>query len=111
MELKDLRVAAQVMDKKRVREEVELVIQPASMRIYKKAKQEGLTKIFEKAGGQVILPACGACIGQGKGKVEEGEVVISTYSRNYKGRMGLGDAYLATPSVAASAIAGYITAP
>ena len=109
--LDDLSAVAEVLKGNFVNKNVELVVQPASMNIYHQAEKEGLLQIFNKAGAQVVLPACGACIGEGPGKVGLKEVVISASNRNFKGRMGEGDAYLANPRVvAASAIAGFICA-
>jgi homoaconitate hydratase len=74
----------------------------------------GAWQTIVDAGATVLPPSCGPCIGLGTGLLESGEVGISATNRNFKGRMGAKDAqcYLASPEVvAASAIAGYITAP
>jgi homoaconitate hydratase len=66
------------------------------------------------AGAIPLPPGCGACIGLGRGLVEKGETAISATNRNFKGRMGDRDSfvYLASPAVvAASALAGFISAP
>ena len=73
-------------------------------------RAQGLSRIFEHAGAQVIEPSCGACINAGPGvSTRPDQVVISAQNRNFPGRSGPGQMYLASPlTVAASAIAGYI---
>jgi len=106
----DLKRAADILRGKHVASNVLLVIHPASSDIYQKIKQEGIEIIFTDAGATILPPSCGACIGQGPGRINTQETGISTSNRNYPGRMGKGSAYLANPMVvAASAIAGYIT--
>jgi 3-isopropylmalate/(R)-2-methylmalate dehydratase large subunit len=72
--------------------------------------RRGYLEIFKKAGAQVIEPSCGACINAGPGvSTRPDQVVISAQNRNFPGRSGPGQMYLASPlTVAASAIAGYI---
>ena len=72
--------------------------------------RKGYLDIFQKAGAQVIEPSCGACINAGPGvSTRPDQVVISAQNRNFPGRSGPGQMYLASPlTVAASAIAGYI---
>jgi 3-isopropylmalate/(R)-2-methylmalate dehydratase large subunit len=67
-------------------------------------------EIFERAGARVIEPSCGACINAGPGvSTRADQVVISAQNRNFPGRSGPGQMYLASPlTVAASAVAGYI---
>ena len=71
------------------------------------------TEIFEKVGAQMINPSCGACIAAGPGVSKtETQVTISAQNRNFPGRSGPGQVYLASPLVvAASAIEGRIVAP
>jgi 3-isopropylmalate/(R)-2-methylmalate dehydratase large subunit len=72
--------------------------------------RKGYLDIFRQAGAQVIEPSCGACINAGPGvSTRSDQVVISAQNRNFPGRSGPGQMYLASPlTVAASAIAGYI---
>jgi len=72
--------------------------------------RQGYLEIFERAGAHVIEPSCGACINAGPGvSTRPDQVVISAQNRNFPGRSGPGQMYLASPlTVAASAIAGYI---
>jgi len=73
--------------------------------------RKGYLDIFKKAGAIVIEPSCGACINAGPGvSTRPEQVVISAQNRNFPGRSGPGQMYLASPyTVAASAVAGYIT--
>ncbi len=112
--LEDLRIAADVLKGKKVKEGFQLLVAPASVEIYKQAMKEGLIEIFIDAGGSVLSPSCGPCLGTGQGIPADGYNVISTANRNFKGRMGnpKSDVYLASPAaVAASAITGVITDP
>jgi 3-isopropylmalate/(R)-2-methylmalate dehydratase large subunit len=72
--------------------------------------KQGYLDIFHKAGAIVIEPSCGACINAGPGvSTRPDQVVISAQNRNFPGRSGPGQMYLASPyTVAASAVAGYI---
>ena len=72
--------------------------------------RNGYLETFEKAGAHVIEPSCGACINAGPGvSTRADQIVISAQNRNFPGRSGPGQMYLASPlTVAASAVAGYI---
>ena len=112
--LEDLRIAADILKGKTVKDGFQLLVAPASVEIYKQAMKEGLIEIFIDAGGSVLSPSCGPCLGTGQGIPADGYNVISTANRNFKGRMGnpKSDVYLASPAaVAASAITGVITDP
>jgi len=108
--LTDLKQTAGVVDGREV--VVPLVVQPASMEIFEQAEREGILETIRRAGGKILLPGCGACIGMGPGGVESaGDIVISATNRNFPGRMGKagGEIYLASPAtVAASSVAGRI---
>jgi 3-isopropylmalate/(R)-2-methylmalate dehydratase large subunit len=95
---------------KRVADSVKFYIQFGSQETREYAIRRGYLEIFEKAGAQVIEPSCGACINAGPGVTTRPEqVVISAQNRNFPGRSGPGQMYLASPlTVAASAVAGYI---
>lgn len=110
--LEDLRVAAEVLDGKMVSSNVRLLVIPASRAIYLQALEEGLLTKMIKAGAIILASSCGPCLGTGQGIPADGDRVISTANRNFMGRMGNPKAsiYLASPAtVAASAVAGYIT--
>lgn len=112
--ISDLRVAAKVLEGKKVKDGLRCIIIPATQTIYKQAIQEGLIEIFIDAGAVVSTPTCGPCLGGYMGILAKGERCISTTNRNFVGRMGHveSEVYLASPAVAAaSAVAGYITKP
>ena len=95
---------------KRVAESVKFYIQFGSQETRDYCIRKGYLDIFQKAGAHVIEPSCGACINAGPGVTTRPEqVVISAQNRNFPGRSGPGQMYLASPlTVAASAVAGYI---
>jgi 3-isopropylmalate/(R)-2-methylmalate dehydratase large subunit len=112
--IEDLRVAAEVIKGKKVKEGVRALVIPASMEVYKQALTEGLTEIFTEAGAMVCGAACGPCLGGHIGLLASGETCVSTSNRNFIGRMGSKKAnvYLASPATAAaSAVTGKITDP
>ncbi len=112
--LDDLRIAAQILDGKKVKKGIRCIIIPATQNIYMQAMEEGLLKIFIEAGAVVSTPTCGPCLGGYMGILAEGEKCVSTTNRNFVGRMGHvnSEIYLASPAVAAaSAITGKITDP
>ncbi len=112
--LEDLREAARILEGKKVKDGLQLLIIPASQQIYLEAMKEGLIERFMLAGGNVLAPSCGPCLGTGQGIPADGYRVISTANRNFKGRMGNKEAfiYLASPAtVALSAINGVISDP
>ena len=80
--------------------------------MFRYCQAQGYDRIFAQAGATFIEPSCGACINAGPGVSRtEGEVTISAINRNFPGRSGPGQMYLASPlTVAASAVAGYIVA-
>jgi len=112
--LEDLRIAAGIIKERKVYPGVRFIVAPASQKIYLKALEEGILRTFVKAGAAVVTPGCGCCVGTHNGIPANGENVISTANRNFKGRMGNPEAfiYLASPAtVAASALEGEITDP
>jgi 3-isopropylmalate/(R)-2-methylmalate dehydratase large subunit len=112
--IEDLRLAAQVLKGKRVKDTVRTLVIPASQEVYRQALNEGLMEVFTDAGAIVCGSACGPCLGGHIGLLAAGEVCVSTSNRNFIGRMGSTQAsvYLASPAtVAASAVTGKITDP
>jgi 3-isopropylmalate/(R)-2-methylmalate dehydratase large subunit len=95
---------------KRVASSVEFYIQFGSQETREYCLRKGYLEIFQEAGAHVIEPSCGACINAGPGVTTRPEqVVISAQNRNFPGRSGPGQMYLASPlTVAASAVAGFI---
>jgi len=112
--IEDLRMAAEVLRGKTVKEGVRTLVIPASQEVYKQAVKEGMLEIFTDAGAMVCGSACGPCLGGHIGLLAPGETCVSTSNRNFIGRMGSTQAnvYLASPAtVAASAVTGRITDP
>jgi 3-isopropylmalate/(R)-2-methylmalate dehydratase large subunit len=112
--MEDLTIAASILRKRRVNNNVKMIVAPVSRAIFREAIEKGIISAFIKAGACVVSPGCGPCVGTHNGVPSKGEVVISTANRNFKGRMGNPDAfiYLASPAtVAASAIEGKIADP
>ncbi len=110
----DLRVAANILEGKKIPLDVRMIVIPASREIYLNALKEGLLEIFINSGAQVYYPTCGPCIGGHLGLLGSGEVCVSSSNRNFLGRMGSGESkvYLASPStIAASALAGQLSDP
>ena len=95
---------------KRVADSVTFYIQFGSQETREYCLRKGYLDVFQKAGAHVIEPSCGACINAGPGvSTRPDQVVISAQNRNFPGRSGPGQMYLASPfTVAASAVAGYI---
>jgi 3-isopropylmalate/(R)-2-methylmalate dehydratase large subunit len=95
---------------KRVADSVKFYIQFGSQETREYCIRRGYLDVFQKAGAHVIEPSCGACINAGPGvSTRPDQVVISAQNRNFPGRSGPGQMYLASPlTVAASAVAGYI---
>lgn len=112
--IEDLRIAAKILDGKKVKEGVRLLVSPASRDVFLQALREGLIEIFVKAGAAIVTSGCGCCVGVHSGILGDNEVCLSTQNRNFQGRLGntKGFIYLCSPSVAAySAIFGHIACP
>ncbi|MFH1655441.1 MAG: 3-isopropylmalate dehydratase large subunit [Candidatus Omnitrophota bacterium] len=112
--LEDLKIAAEILDGNRIKDGVKFIVAPASSKIFLEAMKRGIIQTFLQAGAVVVNPGCGPCVGTHHGVPADGEIVISTANRNFKGRMGNPKAfiYLSSPAtVAASAIEGKIIDP
>jgi 3-isopropylmalate/(R)-2-methylmalate dehydratase large subunit len=103
-------LADALKDGKRVADSCKFYIQFGSQETREYCVRRGYLEVFEKAGAHVIEPSCGACINAGPGvSTRPDQIVISAQNRNFPGRSGPGQMYLASPlTVAASAVAGYI---
>jgi 3-isopropylmalate/(R)-2-methylmalate dehydratase large subunit len=112
--LSDLTAAADILDGKTVAEGSRLLVLPASRAVFEEALEQGIITRLSRAGGLVLPPGCGPCLGAHQGALAPGERCLSTANRNFKGRMGCKEAeiYLASPqTVAASAIHGKLVDP
>ena len=110
--IEELRVAAQILKGKKVSDSVRFLIAPASNEVYMQALDEGLIDIFMESGAMVMNCNCSVCWGSCQGVIGKDEVLISTGTRNFKGRAGHPDSYVylgSAATVTASAIAGKIT--
>ncbi|HEY6575407.1 MAG TPA: aconitase/3-isopropylmalate dehydratase large subunit family protein [Mycobacterium sp.] len=111
-QLEDLEIAAGVLRGRSVAPGVRLLVTPASQAVYREAMRLGYLQDIADAGGVVTNSTCGACFGYHMGVVGPGEVCVTSSTRNFTGRMGSTEAeiFMASPAtVAASAVAGYIT--
>ncbi|MBI5218840.1 MAG: 3-isopropylmalate dehydratase large subunit [Bacteroidia bacterium] len=108
--MEDLRAAAAILKGRKAAPGVLLKIVPATDDIWKQCLSEGLIEIFKQAGALFSNAGCAGCAAGQVGMNGKKEVTVSTGNRNFPGKQGDGDMYLASPdTVAASAIAGYIT--
>lgn len=112
--LDDLTIGANLLKGKKVSPDVRLLVTPASVEIYKAALDQGLIRIFLDASAIVNHPGCSTCWGACQGVLADGQTMITSANRNFKGRAGSPESniYLASPAtVIASAIEGKITDP
>lgn len=112
--LEDLHVAAEVLRGKRLAKGVRLIVAAASRAVFDAALADGTVETLSSAGATFITSGCGPCVGTHQGVPGDGEVVISSTNRNFRGRMGNPNAnvYLGSPAVvAAAAVAGEIVDP
>ncbi|MCF8232533.1 MAG: 3-isopropylmalate dehydratase large subunit [Bacteroidales bacterium] len=108
--MSDMYAVAEVLKDKKVAPGVVLKIVPATDKIWQQCLEEGIIDTFKKAGALVSNAGCAGCAAGQVGQNGPGEVTISTGNRNFPGKQGKGEVYLASPSVvAASAVSGYIT--
>jgi len=112
--LEDFQIAAKILKGKKVKDGCRLVIAPASKTIMLDMIKDGTFQTLVEAGAVPVTPGCGPCVGTHNGVPSDGENVISTANRNFKGRMGNPNSfiYLSSPAtVAASVLEGKITDP
>jgi 3-isopropylmalate/(R)-2-methylmalate dehydratase large subunit len=111
--LDDLKIASEIINGKKIAPGVRMLVYPASRKVLSAALKMGYIEKLVEAGAEIAVPSCGPCLGAYGGILAPGETCISSANRNFKGRMGCREdtnIYLASPAtVAASAIAGYIT--
>lgn len=109
--IEDLRLGASVIKGHKVAPNVRFLVVPASSEIYRMALEEGILDTFMQAGAIVMNPNCSVCWGSCQGVIGEGETLISTGTRNFKGRAGHRDSFVylgSASTVTASAILGSI---
>lgn len=111
--LDDIKIASEIVSGKKIASGVRLLVYPASQQVLQQALKSGYIEKLVAAGAEVAVPSCGPCLGAYGGVLAPDEQCISSANRNFKGRMGCKQdtgIYLASPAtVAASALAGYIT--
>ena len=113
--LDDIRQAASILKGKKLAPGVRMIVTPASRQIYLAALREGLIEVLTTAGASFESAGCGTCVGITNRLVPgDGDTVISTANRNFKGRLSNKNADIwlgSAATVAASALTGYITDP
>jgi len=108
----DMAAVAALLYERKIAPGVVLKIVPATDEVWQRCLNEGFIDIFKSAGALVSNAGCAGCAAGQVGQNGPGEITISTGNRNFPGKQGKGEVYLASPAVvAASAIAGFITAP
>ena len=110
----DIRMAAQILNGRKVHPSVRCIIIPGSQKVYRTALDEGLLAIFDDAGCVISTPTCGPCLGGHMGVLAKGERCVSTTNRNFVGRMGHieSEVILAgVPVACASAVLGRVGVP
>jgi 3-isopropylmalate/(R)-2-methylmalate dehydratase large subunit len=111
--IEDLRIAASVLQGRKVRPGMRAMVVPGSMRVKAQAEQEGLDRIFTEAGFEWRSAGCSMCLGMNPDQLSPGERCASTSNRNFEGRQGKGGrTHLVSPAVAAAtAVAGVFATP
>jgi 3-isopropylmalate/(R)-2-methylmalate dehydratase large subunit len=109
--IEDLRVAASILQGRKVADSVTFYVVPGSEEVRRKAIEEGLDKVFIAAGADFRMPGCSMCLAMNDDQVPAGQRCVSSSNRNFVGRQGKGSrTHLASPAtVAASAIEGKLT--
>jgi len=108
----DMKVTAEILKGKKVAPGVVLKLVPSTDKVWRQCLDEGLIDIFKEAGVLVGNAGCAGCAAGQIGQNGPGEVTVSTGNRNFPGKQGKGEVYLASPAVvAASAVSGVIALP
>jgi len=109
--LEDLRIAAKILKGKTIHKNTKLIVTPASKKVFLEALNEGLIETFLDSGAIMMNPNCSSCWGGCQGVMSDGEKMVTSGNRNFKGRVGSpkSEIYLASPAtVAFSALNGRI---
>ncbi len=111
--IEDLRAAAQVLEGRKVKDGMRVLVVPGSARVRLQAESEGLDTIFLDAGAEWRGAGCSMCLAMNPDKLAPGERSASTSNRNFEGRQGPGGrTHLVSPAVAAAtAVAGHLASP
>ena len=110
--MEDMRAVADILRDRKVDAGVVLKIVPCTDDVWNRCLEEGLIEIFKDARALVSNPGCAGCAAGQVGQNGPGEVTVSSGNRNFPGKQGQGDVFLASPEIAAaSAVAGFITSP
>jgi 3-isopropylmalate/(R)-2-methylmalate dehydratase large subunit len=107
--IEDLRVAASIVAGKRIHPRLKGMVVPGSEAVRRQAEEEGLDRIFERAGFEWRHAGCSMCLGMNPDVLAPGERCASTSNRNFEGRQGAGGrTHLVSPEMAAAAaLAGH----
>jgi 3-isopropylmalate/(R)-2-methylmalate dehydratase large subunit len=110
--LEDFQAVAQVVKGQRVAPGVMASVVPATREVFEQMLHSGLLETLFDAGFIISNPGCGGCASGHIGMTGQGQVQVSTSNRNFPGKQGAGDTYLASPVTAAwCALKGQITVP
>lgn len=112
--LEDFKLAAAILQGRKVHSGTRLLVVPASRKVFLEAMDAGHLRTLVEAGGMVLAPGCGPCVGVHEGILGDGESSLNTSNRNFQGRMGNpeGFIYLGSPALAAATAAtGVLTDP
>jgi 3-isopropylmalate/(R)-2-methylmalate dehydratase large subunit len=109
--ISDLRMAAGLLQGRRVAPGVRVLVVPGSQHVKRQAEAEGLDQVFKQAGAEWREAGCSMCIAMNGDQLEPGQYAVSTSNRNFEGRQGKGGrTFLASPlTAAATALTGRIT--
>ena len=112
--VEDFAVAASILKDKKVHDDINMLMVPASQEQFLQATEKGYIATLVKAGVAIGTSGCAPCFGAHRGVAGDNDVILSAGNRNMKGRMGSRNAqiYLSSPAVcAASALTGKISDP
>jgi 3-isopropylmalate/(R)-2-methylmalate dehydratase large subunit len=111
--IEDLRAAAEVLQGRKVKDGVRMLVVPGSARVRLQAESEGLDEVFTAAGAEWRLAGCSMCLGMNPDQLAPGQRCASTSNRNFEGRQGKGGrTHLVSPPVAAAtAVRGTLSSP